>query len=72
MLLRISANNWRLHGSIFGGNEIVRLMLSRELFNLGIADGLLCASTGVSLLLQIVIAKGYLRWNRSGWIIQNV
>lgn len=72
LLIRISANNWRTYGSIFGGNEIVRLMLSHDVVMLGLTDGVMCASTVVSLFLQKIIAYGYLNWNRSGWILQNV
>jgi len=72
LLIRISANNWRTYGSIFGGNEIVRLMLSRDVLMLGVTDGVMCASTVFCLLLQKTIAHGYLSWNRSGWILQNV
>lgn len=72
LLIRISANNWRMYGSIIGGNEIVRLMLSRDVFVLGLTDVVMCASTVFSLFLQKVIAAGYLDWTRSGWIIQNV
>ena len=72
MLLQISANNWRKYGSIFGGNEIIRLMLSRDLLVLGIVDGLMCGCTIVCLLLQKGIARGYLGWSRWGWVLQNV
>jgi hypothetical protein len=72
LLIRISANNWRIHGSIFGGNEIVRLMLSRDVIVLGLTDGVMCASTVFCLFLQKLIARGFLSWNRSGWILQNV
>lgn len=72
LLIQISANNWRTYGSIFGGNEIVHLMLSRDVLVLGLTDGIMCASTVVCLLLQKVIAHGYLSWDRTGWILQNV
>ena len=72
LFIQISANNWRTYGSIFGNNEIVRLMLSHDIFVLGVTDGIMCASTIFCLLLQMIIARGYLRWDRSGWILQNV
>jgi sterol O-acyltransferase len=72
LLVRISANNWRLYGSIFGGNEIVRLMLSHDVVVLGLTDGVMCASTVFCWFLQKAIMRGYLSWNRSGWILQNV
>ena len=72
LLIQISAENWRKHGSIFGGNEIVRLMLSHDVFMLGLTDGIMCATTVFCLFLQKIIRHGYLSWNRSGWILQNV
>jgi hypothetical protein len=72
LLIRISANNWRLYGSIFGGNEIVRLMLSQDVVMLGFTDVIMCASTVFCLFLQNIIAGGYLSWNKSGWMLQNV
>lgn len=72
LLIRISADNWRTYGSVFGGNEIVRLMLSRDVMVMGLTDGVMCASTVFCLFLQKMIAHGYLTWNKSGWILQNV
>jgi sterol O-acyltransferase len=72
MLIKVAADNWRRYGSIFGRNEIVRLMLSRDVLVLGITDGVLCGVTVVSLLIQKLVFRGYINWTRSGWIIQNV
>lgn len=74
MLLKICAKNWREHGSIvmWGNNEIIRLMFSRDVLVLGISDFVLCWSTLFCLGLQRLIRAGYLRWNGLGWMIQNV
>ncbi|OQE42393.1 hypothetical protein PENCOP_c004G04436 [Penicillium coprophilum] len=72
MLFRLAANNWRTYGSIWGKNEIIRLMLDKDVMVLGLTDLLLCWSTGFCLLLQRVVLKGYIRWNGLGWIIQNI
>jgi sterol O-acyltransferase len=72
MLIKVAADNWRHYGSIFGRNEIVQLMLSRDVLMLGITDGVLCAITVVSLLIQKLVFRGYINWARSGWIIQNI
>jgi sterol O-acyltransferase len=72
MLIKVAANNWRHYGSIFGRNEIVRLMLSRDVLVLGVTDGVLCGITGVSLLIQKLVFRGYIDWTRSGWVVQNV
>lgn len=36
------------------------------------SDGVMCALTGVSWAIQVLVYKNYLDWDRSGWIIQNV
>ena len=72
MLIKVAADNWRRYGSIFGRNEIVRLMLSRDVLILGITDGFLCGVPVVSLLIQNLVFSDYISWTRSGWIIQNV
>ena len=72
MLVRVGASNWKIHGNIFGPNEILALMIRRDLAVLGLTDGVMCASTAFSLILQKVIVAGHLSWEKSGWIIQNV
>jgi len=39
---------------------------------LGISDGILCAATGFGLILQKLIFRGVISWNKQGWIIQSV
>ena len=72
MLLKVGADNWRTYGSVFGRQEIIRLMFGHDVIVLGLTDGVMCASTVVSYYLQLLVANGYIRWNRSGWLIQNV
>lgn len=72
MLFRLAANNWRTYGSIWGKNEIIRLMMDKDVMVLGLTDLLLCWSTGFCLILQRVVLKGYIRWNGLGWLFQNV
>ncbi|KAK9849556.1 Membrane bound O-acyl transferase [Penicillium brevicompactum] len=72
MLLKVAANNWRIYGRIQGKNEIVRLMLDKDVLVLGLTDLTLCWSTVFCLLLQRGILKGYLRWDGLGWVIQNI
>jgi sterol O-acyltransferase len=64
--------NWQQHGSILGSNEIMEIMFHRDVMVLGLSDGVMCAATGFGLGLQRLIQKGYLSWNREGWIIQSV
>ncbi|KAL9108559.1 MAG: hypothetical protein Q9227_006645 [Pyrenula ochraceoflavens] len=72
MLVKVAANNWRAYGSILGRNEMLKLMTRRDLVVLGLSDGVLCGSTIFCLVLQKLVAKDYLSWNRSGWITQNI
>ena len=72
LLVKIAASNWKIHGSIFGRNEIMRMMFHRDVLVLGLTDGVMCASTAFCLILQKAILAGYLTWNRHGWILQNV
>lgn len=72
MLVRIAANNWKIHGNVLGRNEILSMMFHHDVTVLGLTDGVMCASTVFCLLLQKTISAGYLSWNRHGWIIQNV
>jgi len=72
MLMKLAASNWKMYGSIFGPNQILTMMFHRDVFVLGISDGLMCASTAFCLVLQKAIMSGYLSWDKSGWITQNV
>lgn len=72
LLVRVAAHNWRDYGSILGRAEILHLMTDRDLLVLGITDGVMCLGTMFGLGLQKLIAKEYLSWSGSGWIIQNL
>jgi sterol O-acyltransferase len=37
-----------------------------------ISDGIMCGLTGFGFLHQKLVFAGWINWNRSGWIIQNV
>ena len=37
-----------------------------------LSDGVMCSLTGVSWVLQRLVLRGYVDWDRTGWIIQNV
>src|SRR5271170_5213779 len=71
-MIQIAAKNWQAHGDILGTNEILGIMLHRDLMVLGLSDGVLFAATGFGWILQKLILRGYLSWDRTGWIIQNV
>ncbi|KAK1477220.1 MBOAT family protein [Colletotrichum cuscutae] len=69
---RIAATNWRATGNPLGTNEIMKTMFRRDVVVLLASDGVLCAITGVSWVLQRLVFAGYIDWDRSGWIIQNI
>lgn len=71
-MMKIAAANWREHGNILGTNEIMGLMFHRDVMVLGLSDGVMCAVTGFGLLLQNIIFRGFLSWDKQGWIIQSV
>lgn len=70
--IQLGAENWRQYGNILGSNEIMGLMFSRDVMVLGLSDGALCGATGFGLILQWMIYKGWISWDREGWIIQSV
>ncbi|KGO65017.1 Sterol O-acyltransferase, ACAT/DAG/ARE types [Penicillium italicum] len=72
MFFRLAANTWRPHGSIWGKNEIIRLMMDKDVMVRGLTNLLLCWSTGFCLILQRVVLKRCIRWNGLGWLIQNI
>lgn len=71
-MIQIAAKNWAAHGNILGTNDIMKIMLRRDIIILGVSDAIMCGVTGFGWLLQIAILKGYAQWNGAGWILQNV
>lgn len=72
LFVQFSMHNYRDYGSILGTNQIAKMMFSHDLFVLGITDGVMCASCLVTMGLQVLVQKGWLHWERGGWIVQNV
>ncbi|KAF7911822.1 hypothetical protein EAE99_011004 [Botrytis elliptica] len=70
-VLQLAFANWRVHGNILGTNEIMEMMFHRDVIILGLSDGVMCFSTGFGLVLQKLIYRGNIDWNREGWIIQS-
>ncbi|ESZ97525.1 hypothetical protein SBOR_2072 [Sclerotinia borealis F-4128] len=70
-VLQLAVANWRSHGNILGTNEMVEMMFHRDVIVLGLSDGVMCGVTGFGLVLQNLIQRGYISWNREGWIIQS-
>ncbi|KAF1832468.1 sterol o-acyltransferas-like protein 2 [Decorospora gaudefroyi] len=72
LLARIAAKNYRAKGSVFGDAEILHLMVDKDLFVMLTTDVVMCAATSFGFFLQKAIAKDYLTWNGSGWLIQSL
>ncbi|KAK3956774.1 MBOAT, membrane-bound O-acyltransferase family-domain-containing protein [Pseudoneurospora amorphoporcata] len=72
-VIKIGAENWRLYGNPLGRNEILKIMLHRDLMVLLIADGVMCFSTGFSWILQrFFVRRGLVDWDREGWVLQHI
>ncbi|KAL2017858.1 hypothetical protein VTK56DRAFT_1603 [Thermocarpiscus australiensis] len=72
-VVRIGADNWRrCGGNPLGTAEIVRTMFGRDVVVMLVADGVMCALTGVSWAFQRAVRKGWVDWDREGWVLQNV
>ncbi|PHH72839.1 hypothetical protein CDD83_4861 [Cordyceps sp. RAO-2017] len=71
-VFKISADNWRQHGTPLGSNDIMKTMFRRDVVVLLLSDGIMCGLTGASWLLQKLIFHGYLSWDGGGWIVQNM
>ncbi|KAH0538472.1 hypothetical protein FGG08_004921 [Glutinoglossum americanum] len=71
-ILKIVGDNWRTYGSVFGRNEMIHMMFSREVAVLGVTDGIMCAGTVMGLLLQKAVSRGWIQWSKAGWVIQSV
>jgi sterol O-acyltransferase len=72
LLVRIAAGNYRTKGSVFGDAEILHLMVDKDLFVMLATDVAMCLATSFGFFLQKAIAKDYLTWNGSGWVIQSL
>ncbi|KAK4042595.1 MBOAT, membrane-bound O-acyltransferase family-domain-containing protein [Parachaetomium inaequale] len=73
-VVKIAADNWRVHGNPLGTNEIMRGMFGckREVVVLLGADGVMCALTGVGWVLQRMVREGTVAWDGWGWVVQHV
>ncbi|KAI0537143.1 MBOAT family protein [Xylaria digitata] len=71
-IIKMAADNWRKTGSPLGTNDIMKVMFRRDVIVLFISDGVMCALTGVSWVIQLCVLHDYIDWNRTGWIIQNI
>ncbi|KAG6015293.1 hypothetical protein E4U54_003782 [Claviceps lovelessii] len=71
-VLKISVTNCMMYGTPLGSNEIMKNMFRRDVLVLLLSDGIMCASTAVSWVIQRLVYHRVLDWDRSGWIVQNI
>ena len=72
LFVQFSMHNYRDYGSILGTNQMMKIMFSHDVFVLGLTDGVMFVTTAVSFFIQKLVLKGWLRWDREGWVIQNL
>ncbi|KAF3058022.1 Sterol O-acyltransferase 2 [Daldinia childiae] len=72
LIVKMAADNWRKTGNPLGTNEIMKAMFKRDVIVLLFSDGIMCALTGVSWVIQRLVFLDYIDWKRSGWILQNI
>ncbi|KAF4342718.1 sterol O-acyltransferase [Fusarium beomiforme] len=71
-VFKISVQNWQVYGNPLGTNEIMQTMFHRDVVVLLLSDGIMCALTAVTWLIQRFVSANYLNWDGAGWVIQNV
>ncbi|KAF5022218.1 hypothetical protein F66182_5733 [Fusarium sp. NRRL 66182] len=71
-VFKISVQNWQVYGNLFGTSDIMKTMFSRDVIVLLLSDGVMCALTAVTWLIQRLVSANYLDWDGAGWIIQNI
>ncbi|EMC95772.1 hypothetical protein BAUCODRAFT_71776 [Baudoinia panamericana UAMH 10762] len=72
LLFQVSMKNFREYGSILGRNQIMKMMLSHDVYVLGLTDGAMCVGTSVTFFLQKLVQWRVLNWGRGAWVVQNV
>ncbi|KAJ4022008.1 Sterol O-acyltransferase 2 (Sterol-ester synthase 2) [Fusarium irregulare] len=70
-VLKISVRNWQVYGNPLGTSDIMRTMFHRDVIVLLVSDGIMCALTAVTWLIQQLVSANYLNWDGAGWVIQN-
>ncbi|KAK5168713.1 Sterol O-acyltransferase 2 (Sterol-ester synthase 2) [Saxophila tyrrhenica] len=72
LFVQVAMHNYRDYGSILGTNQIAKMMFSHDLLVLGLTDGVMCATCAVTMFLQILVRRGWLHWEKGGWVVQNI
>ncbi|KAF5674321.1 sterol o-acyltransferase [Fusarium heterosporum] len=71
-VVKISVQNWQVYGNPLGTSDIMKTMFHRDVIFLLLSDGIMCALTAVTWLIQRLVSAHYLDWDGAGWIIQNI
>lgn len=72
LFCQVAMHNYRDYGSILGRNQVLKMMFSHDVLVLGFTDGVMCLACMEGLLFQKLVHRGWIRWEREGWIIQNI
>ena len=72
IFVQVSMHNYRQYGSILGTNQIMKMMFRHDVPVLGITDGMMFLATTWTFALQKIVQFDFVRWDRGGWIIQNL
>lgn len=70
MVLTTALQNLRDTGRLL--RTSIFSLLTNDLLRLAVADFLMVASTALSLPMQKMYQKGYMKWEREGYVIQSV
>ncbi|OLL25065.1 putative sterol O-acyltransferase 2 [Neolecta irregularis DAH-3] len=62
-------HNLKETGKIFGGSLFS--LLSDKLLELAVGDGIMVISAGFVVLVQNIVQKGYISWDKTGYILQH-
>lgn len=65
IFFQLMMKNLRDYGSMFGGNQVAKLMFNHDVILLGLTDGVMYAATYEGLFFQKLVKNGYINWARS-------
>ncbi|KAM0343097.1 hypothetical protein ACHAPU_008845 [Fusarium lateritium] len=71
-VVKISVQNWQVYGNPLGTSDIMKTMFHRDVIFLLLSDGIMCALTAVTWLIQRLVSARYIDWDGAGWIVQNI
>lgn len=74
LLVRQHSISYGIRKCKFVHREVIHVstILTSIVFVLMISDGVMCALTSMSWIIQLLVLHDYIDWNRTGWILQNV